>query len=397
MASSQDRLKVLCAGIFSLILMLGIARFAYTPLLPVMIREAGLSLSWGGWLATINYVGYLAGALIAASISDMALKDRLYRAGILVAIITTAGMGISDSLWLWSAMRFLAGLSSAAGLLLGSGLVLNWLIRHGFKSELGIHFSGIGLGIALCAWAVELMSPGLRWDEQWIVFTGIGCALAIPAWAWLPSPGKFSSAAKANSRLDAPPAKLFMRLLMTAYFCAGIGYVITATFIVAIIDELPELAGQGASTFMLIGFASAPACIFWDLVARRLGYLGALSLAFALHIPAILLPLLLPGLLSAMLSAVMFGVAFLGIVSLVLTMAGLYYPSRPAKMMGMMTISYGIAQIVGPAIAGQMAGVRGEYSSSLYLPLGAVIIGFLILLALKMMEDRQTMTSISSG
>jgi hypothetical protein len=42
-------------------------------------------------------------------------------------------------------------------------------------------------------------------------------------------------------------------------------------------------------------------------------------------------------------------------VSLVLTMAGRYYPTRPAKMMGKMTLSYGAAQIIGPAITGWLA------------------------------------------
>lgn len=397
MITSKNQLKVLASGIFSLILTLGIARFAYTPLLPLMIAEADLSLGWGGALATINYAGYLCGALIAASISDVELKDRLYRAGLVIAIVTTAGMGLTGNVWLWSALRFLAGLSSAAGLLLGSGLVLNWLIRHGYKSELGIHFSGIGFGIALCAAAVQLMASSLSWDQQWLVFTGLACLLVVPAWLWLPRPASFSSAARANSLPDNPPARLFMGLFMASYFFAGVGYVISATFIVAIIDDLPGLSGQGTWTFMIIGLAAAPACILWDLAARRMGHLGALLLAYALHIPAVLMPIVLPGLTSALLSAALFGMTFLGIVSLVLTMAGRYYPSRPAKMMGKMTITYGVAQILAPAIVGRMAGVSGSYHDGLFLAAGAVSIGFLILLGLKWLERNPVRSRSHSG
>ena len=50
---------MLSAGVISLILMLGIARFAYTPLLPLMQQQADLGLAEGGWLAAINYMGYL--------------------------------------------------------------------------------------------------------------------------------------------------------------------------------------------------------------------------------------------------------------------------------------------------------------------------------------------------
>ena len=130
-----ERLKVLSAGIISLVLMLGIARFAYTPLLPLMQQQAGLGIAEGGWLAAINYMGYLSGAIIASLISDIVLKDRLYRVGVILALVTTVGMALSENLWLWAAMRFFAGLSSAAGLLLGSGLILHWLIRHDHRSD----------------------------------------------------------------------------------------------------------------------------------------------------------------------------------------------------------------------------------------------------------------------
>ncbi|MCL4164693.1 UNVERIFIED_CONTAM: hypothetical protein GTU68_017373, partial [Idotea baltica] len=137
---------------------------------------------------------------------------------------------------------------------------------------------------------------------------------------------------------------------MLAYFCTGVGYVVSATFIVAIVESLPGLEGKGTWTFMVLGLAAAPACIVWDLIARRIGDINALILASALQVVGILLPLLSNSLVGALLGAVFFGGTFIGIVSLVLTMAGRYYPTRPAKMMGKMTISYGVAQIVAPLI-----------------------------------------------
>ena len=95
MSHAALRIRVLIAGVCGLTLMLGVARFAYTPLLPIMQAEAGLGQEEGAWLASINYLGYLTGVLIAALISDMQLKDRLYRIGILLAIITTAGMAMT--------------------------------------------------------------------------------------------------------------------------------------------------------------------------------------------------------------------------------------------------------------------------------------------------------------
>ena len=144
---------------------------------------------------------------------------------------------------------------------------------------------------------------------------------------------------------DVPPKPLFLRLFMAYYFCAGVGYVVTATFIVAIVDRLPGLADRGAWVFLFIGLGGAPACIIWDLIARRTGDLNALVLASALQIVGILLPVLQDSLIVALGGSVLFGASTVGIVSLVLTIAGRFYPTKPAKLMGKMTLSYGVAQV----------------------------------------------------
>jgi predicted MFS family arabinose efflux permease len=388
MNARTERLKVLGAGIFSLILAMGVARFAYTPLLPVMQQQAGLGVAQAGWLAALNYAGYLSGALIASLISDLVLKDRLYRIGMVAAIVSTAMMGLTSDPLVWIVSRFIAGLSSAAGILLGSGLILNWLIRHNHRPELGIHFSGIGLGIAGCAGAVWLMNGSLDWREQWFALTAIGCVLIVPALAWLPAPDNSPLTRSGAAMHDNPPSTLFLSLFMAAYFCAGFGFVVSATFIVAIVDHLPGLAGQGTLVFMAIGIAAAPACINWDLIARRTGELNALILAAVLQIVGIVLPVVGGGLFAAILGALLFGGTFIGMVSLVLTMAGRYYPTRPAKMMGKMTLSYGVAQIVGPAVVGWLASRFGDYSMGLYLAAGVMVLGTLLLAILKLVEKQ---------
>lgn len=386
MNEQSERLKVLGAGILSLILTLGIARFSYTPLLPIMQQQAALGVSEAGWLASINYIGYLCGAIIASLTSDLILKDRLYRLGLVVALVTTFGMGLTENFWIWSLLRFFAGLSSAAGLLLGSGLILNWLIRHDHRSELGIHFTGIGAGIALCAAVVELMRSHLDWSQQWMLLTLLGLFLLVPAWRWLPPPETATLTRSGQVMSDNPPSRLFLHLFMAAYFCAGVGYVVSATFIVAIVDQIPGLEGNGAWTFLLLGLAATPACVVWDLIARKTGYLNALIIAFVIQIVGILLPVVEAELTYALVGALLFGGTFIGIVSLVLTMAGRYYPTRPAKMMGKMTVSYGIAQIIAPAITGAIAAYSGDYQSGLYFAAIMMVIGAIILWRLKGVE-----------
>ena len=388
MSHSVTRLKVLSAGIFSLILVLGVARFAYTPLLPLMQQQAGLGVAEAGWLAAINYAGYLSGALIASRISSLVLKDRLYRIGMGLAIVSTLVMGLSTNVVVWAISRYVAGLTSAAGMLLGTGLIMNWLIRHNHRSELGIHFAGIGLGIAGCAAAVMLFTPWLDWREQWFAFTALGCLLLVPALRWLPPPDTTGLTASGQKLQDKPPSPLYLRVFMAAYFCAGFGYVVSVTFIVAIVNQLPGLAGRGNLVFLAIGIGAAPACINWDFIARRIGDLNALILAAVLQIAGILLPVVLPGLWAAMLGALLFGGTFIGMVSLVLSMAGRYYPGMPAKMMGKMTLSYGVAQIIGPAMTGMIGAQFGSYNAGLYVAAAVMALGAGLLMLLKLVEKR---------
>jgi predicted MFS family arabinose efflux permease len=388
MTHHATRIKVLSAGIFSLILALGVARFAYTPLLPLMQKQAGLGVAAAGWLATINYAGYLSGALIASRISSLVLKDRLYRIGMVLAIVSTLVMGLSTNLVVWALSRYVAGLTSAAAMLLSTGLIMNWLIRHNYRSEMGVHFSGIGLGIAGCAGAVMLFTPWFDWRGQWFAFTALGCVLLVPALRWLPPPDTSGLTTSGEKLQDKPPSPLYLRVFMAAYFCAGFGYVVSATFIVAIVNQLPGLAGWGNLVFLAIGIGAAPACMNWDLIARRTGDLNALILAAMLQIVGMLLPVLVPGLWAALLGSLLFGGTFIGMVSLVLSMAGRYYPTMPAKMMGKMTLSYGAAQIMAPALTGMIGAQFGSYTAGLYVAAGVMVVGTGLLFGLKAVERR---------
>lgn len=382
--SKSARLKVLFAGVCSLILAMGIARFSYTPMLPVMVDEAGLSHAGGGWLASINYIGYLIGVFLASRISNTMLKDRLYRWGMVVAVFSTALMAVSTDFYIWAISRFIAGLCTAAGLMIGSGLILNWLMRNQYRSELGIHFSGIGFGIAISSLAAILMHQYLPWDTQWFVLTGLGLLLLIPALGWFPAPPDDAQSKNENPDMQhAPPNAKFMRLFMVAYFCAGFGYVVTATFMVAIINDLPGLSEVGGWMFLMAGVVAVPSCILWDFIARKVGDVNALILASMLEVVGIMAPTLGLGLAGAIIGAVFYGATAIAIVSLTLTMAGRYYPAQPAKMMGKMSIAYGVAQIIAPALTAWMTDGHGGYAAGLYVAAGVMGIGILLFLLMR--------------
>lgn len=381
LTGSAERYRVIAAGICALILTVGLARFAYTPMLPIMRAEAGLSYLAGGWLATFNYLGYITGALIAASISDLGRKHQLYRVGLVVALVSTAAMGMTSDLTLWVALRFVSGLSSTAGLLLASGLVLDWLMRHGHRPELGLHFAGLGLGILVSGLAVAAMVGRLPWDQQWIGLSLLGIAFLLPAWWWLPAPAgpRAGTSAVAGPR----PSARWMGLLIGAYFCGGFGYVVSATFIVAILDRIPLLTGKGGWIWVMVGLAAVPSCWLWDRVAAARGQIPALILAYGLQVVSILLPTLTDASFLNLASAVLYGGTFVGIVSLTLSLVGRCFPDNPAKAMARLTLSYGVAQIVAPAMAGYMASVTGSYQGALAVAAAVMLIGMLLLLVLE--------------
>ncbi|WP_313456713.1 YbfB/YjiJ family MFS transporter [Stenotrophomonas sp.] len=372
--------QVICAGISALVLSVGIARFAYTPLLPLMRVDAGLSPAMGGWLATFNYVGYLLGTLLVARVGDMQLKFRFYRVGLLLAVASTALMAVTTTPALWSALRLVAGLSSTAGLLLASGLVLNWLLAHRHRPRLGLHFAGLGLGIVVSGVATGLLAGHATSSAQWGWLGAVGALFLIPAWAWMPAPAPASSSQAASA--PSPPSRRWRQLLIAAYFCAGIGFVVSATFIVAILEQTPAFRGHGSAVWILVGLAAVPSTFAWDRVASAMGLIRALMLAFALQAASFVLPLLDDGLWAGLGSALLFGLTFAGIVSLTLTVIGRHYPQNPAKAMATLTLSYGVAQILAPAIAGTLARSSGSYQASLLLAAIAMTVGIFLLAAM---------------
>ena len=370
--------RVTIAGISALVLTMGIARFAYTPLLPVMREQAGLGAIDAGWLATIGYVGYLSGALIASAIHSLHRKWVMYRVGLLLAVATTFAMSGTTDVRAWLALRLVAGWTGTAGVLIGTGLVLEWLIRNHRRPALGLHFSGAGIGITLSGLAAVAMAGHVDWRGQWLILGAIGIALLIPAWLWLPAPPPAGHAPDAAE--TAQPSRRWMALFAFAYFCAGIGYVITATYIVAIIGDM-RTAITGNWVWVVMGIAATPACPVWDWVALRLGPARALTLGYALQTLSIALLAFGGGPIPILAGALLFGASMIGTVSLTLTIVGVMAPANPARAMARLTVSYGLAQILGPIVGAYLAGPGGRYQASLMLAIALGIPGTLVSLA----------------
>ena len=383
-----ETIKVLAASVIAVVVMVGIARFSYTPMIPEMMDALGLSQSVVGLLATVNYAGYLTGALLITRISDLDLKVKLYQLGLIVAVVSTVLMGYTTDVWLWFLLRFVSGLSTSAGMLLGAGLLMSWLIKNNEKSELGVFFSGIGLGIVLTAVLAELIKESFSWDQQWVIYGLVGLALIVPVWRWMPD-YRACALPRTGGTAGNDERSRFIVILQLAYFCAGVGYVVTATFLVAIAESMPELSGRGWLIWLIAGLAATPACWLWDVFSRRWGQWTALYLAYMLNSVSILMLILNTSMASVMLSAVIYGASFIGIVSMMLAMVGRVFPENPSRPMSRLTFSYGIAQMLAPAVVGYLADVEGNYSNGLWLTLLVMALGVVMVHLARQAKGRE--------
>ena len=377
-----NRFTVMLAGICALMLTMGIARYAFTPMIPHMQEQTGMSESLAGWLAGWSYIGYLVGLFIVWLMRDFRLKDFFYRYGLFIAVFTTAAMALHDHRLVWYLSRFFAGISTAFGFMLGTGLVLKWLIHYREKHEMGLHFAGAGLGIVLSAlivgFSADYLLGGLDWRGQWLTLAAVGMVLSVPALLLMPVPkSEQIAAAKINDR-SAEPSKKWLTLLTIAYVCAGVSNTVNITF-TSLITEYVPLKSKGTEMWLYVGLAAAPAPFIWDRIARKKGYLYSIRAAFLVNIVSNLIMIASVSYLAVSISSFMFGFAFMGIVSLTLTIIGNKYRYRATQVMAQLTLGYCLAQIVSPIIVGVIAEQSGNFNLALIVISGVMAIGMVSL------------------
>ena len=131
-------------AVSALAVAMGIGRFAFTPMLPLMVRDGAIRPDAGAWLAASNYLGYLAGALVAGRMRVSA--PALMGFSLIGTAIATAAIGGFDSLTVWLVLRFVAGALSAWTLIATSAWALRELTLAGRVRLAGLVYSGVGSG-----------------------------------------------------------------------------------------------------------------------------------------------------------------------------------------------------------------------------------------------------------
>ena len=166
--------------------------------------------------------------------------------------------------------------------------------------------------------------------------------------------------------------------LITAYGLFGFGYVITATFIVAIVRASPKLAPVEPLVWLAVGLAGAPSVAAWSLLARRLGEIPSFAIACLVEAVGVLASVLWLEVAGIFLAAVFLGGTFMGITALGLVAARQLSQGHPRRALGLMTAAFGLGQIIGPLVAGYGFDLTGSFTApSLMAALALCVAAFL--------------------
>jgi MFS family permease len=320
---------------------MGVGRFAFTPILPMMQAEQAVTLAAGGWLAAANYAGYLAGALTA-----MRFDGRLaIRAGLLGIALGTLAMGLGQSFGGWLVLRALAGVASAWVLIHVSAWSLERLAAVGAPALGGTVYAGVGAGIALAGVVcLVLMRVEAGPASAWLMLGALSLAAVAVLWSQFDIPVAARPAATSEPRWNLRSA-----LLVLCYAAYGFGYIIPATFLPAMARAALGDPAVFGWAWPIFGAAAAASTLAAAPLAQALGNRSvwvAGHLVMALGVAA---PLLLTGMAGILIAAACVGGTFV-----VITMVGLQEARRAggARLMAAMTAGFAAGQIAGPVVVG---------------------------------------------
>jgi MFS family permease len=352
------------AGLVTLGVAMGIGRFAFTPILPMMQQDAAVSVAVGGWLASANYVGYLLGAISAVALRARATT--IVRASLVAIGLVTIGMGMTGSFPAWLVLRALAGVASAWVLVFASAWALGRLGAAERPVLRGAVFGGVGAGIAaaglLC---VALMEHGAGSASAWRALGAIALAGTAAVWPLLREDGDAGGApeprrAAGRFRWDRDAVRLVL-----CHGILGLGYIIPATFVPAMARTLvpdPLVFGWAWPIFGVAAMAStlAAGAAIRVVGNRRLWALSQLVMA-----AGVAAPVLWPSMGGIMVAALLVGGTFM-----VSTMGGMQEAQIVAgphatRLMAAMTAAFAAGQIAGPLLVATAVGPNRDFSRPL--------------------------------
>jgi MFS family permease len=361
----------------SLAVAMGIGRFAFTPVFPMMQADAGLTLAAGGWLAAVNYLGYFIGAVSAMWLRISATT--VIRMTLLAIALLTGIMGLVHGFAAWMLLRALAGIASAWTLVFASTWILEQLARLDGRRLAGVLFGGVGLGVTLAGICCLLFA---RWSwssaDAWIALGVLAAVLTAMSWSAYSSTGDSTLRPGNNGSVLADLRGYFVPIV--CYGIYGFGYIIPATFLPAMARDAiadPAVFGWAWPVFGLAALLSTLAAGWLTAhVSLRAIWAGS----HAVMAVGVAVPVFLPGMPGIVASALCVGGTFVVITLAATQEARRLAPAAATGLVAAMTASFALGQILGPVFVSLAArshtGIDGLLEFSAVLLAASAIVLF---------------------
>jgi predicted MFS family arabinose efflux permease len=343
------------SGMLALAIAIGVGRFAFTPILPMMQKDHGLTLRMAGLLASANYVGYFVGALSAIWIR-MRIAT-VVRVLVVAIALLTGTMGVIHNPVAWLLLRGLAGIVSAWIFVFASAYVLQQLAILERRPLSGVVFGGVGFGIALTG-LLCLLFLHLSWssDQAWVAVSAVALMLAAACW-----PGYRNATQTSVSATTTDTASLQLRPHMRMIICyaiLGFGYIIPGTFLPAMARQIISDPAVFGWAWPIFGSAAFISTLMAGWLSAHLPNRVIWALSHVVMAIGVAMPVLLPGMTGIVIAALCVGGTFM-----VATMTGMQEaraaaPEHASRLMAAMTAAFGMGQIIGPLLVSLVADLR---------------------------------------
>jgi len=384
------------AGLVSLAVAMGIGRFAFTPLLPMMLNDGVIDLPSASWLASANYLGYMLGALLCTLQPWLWARFRglpslayvsLMRAGLAATGVLTLAMAWQQPA-AWPVLRFAAGVTSAVVFVFTSGWCLSRLARLGVPAWGGLIYVGPGAGILVSG----LFASGMvawHWTAAtgWAIFGVLAFGLAAAVWRILRGGDERLAALGARA---AGPSGSFgdvpvrhgrgeMVLLTLAYGLAGLGYIVTATFLPVIARAALPGSAWLDLFWPIFGLGVMVGALLATRISPRIDFRLMLAGCYATQALGIAASIWSPSLAGFAGGSLLLGLPFTAITFFAMQEVRRLRPATAASFMGLLTATYGVGQILGPplvAVLLRRSRTPGEgFTLSLEIAAGTLLLG----------------------
>ncbi|OMG73576.1 YbfB/YjiJ family MFS transporter [Burkholderia ubonensis] len=369
------------AGMIGLAVALGVGRFAFTPLLPLMLADGSIGLKAGSWLASANYAGYFVGAVSCAALR--VAPARMVRFGLAATVLLTAAMGGGHLLPVWLAVRFVAGVVSAWTFVFVSQWGLRRLAELHVPAWSGVIYAGPGVGIVATGLIGSALA-GQRAATGWLGFAALSAVLSVAIWrtfAVVPAAGVAPHAAAAASTASAAQTgarrhRADAAWLVVLYGTPGFGYIITATFLPVIARAALPAGSPWPDLFWpMFGAALIVGAIFASRLPGHWDNRLLLAAGCATQALGIAAGIVWPNAAGFSVGSALLGLPFTAITLFAMREARRLHGERAAGLMGYATASYGVGQIAGPLVAAPLVARYGSFTPALWVAAAALLAG----------------------